>query len=192
MPNPQLYPRLPVTMRPVPNDEPQSITSANTYIPPGPPHIYAPNQIPAFIKPPNEYLPPINAYLPPTKSTTTPASNIYLPPVNNTFVLPDEASNVYLPPVSTDSTPTISHEILPPVLPEEICENFSPCCDDPRTGKLVIPIPLKKSNGRYGRDAQLVLPIKGLDNEIVRILTASLSDGIDATQLIKTVLHNFL
>lgn len=189
MPIPQLYPRLPVTMRPAQKDEPHSSTPANTYIPPGPPHIYAPNQIPTFVKPPNQYLPPVNAYLPPTKSTT-PATNIYLPPVNNTYLPPDEASNVYLPP--TASPVPVSHEILPPELPEEECESMFSCCDDARAGKLVIPIPMKSSNGCCGRVAQLILPLKGLDNESIRKLTDSLPDEIDATQLIKNVLQSFL
>lgn len=181
MPMPQLHPRLPVTMRTTLRDVPYTSTPANTYIPPGPPHIYAPNQIPTFVKPPSEYLPP-------TKSTT-PATNLYLPPADNTYLPPNEASNIYLPPVSNNSTP--SSEILPPELPEE-CESSYSCCDDPRAARLVIPIPMKSASGRCGRVAQLILPLKGLDNDSIRRLTDSLPDEIDTTQIIRNVLQNFL
>lgn len=183
MPLPQLHPRLPVTMRTTLRDEVFSSTPANTYIPPGPPHIYAPNQIPSIVKPPSEYLPP---------KSTTPASNEYLPPVDNTYLPPEQASNVYLPPGSTSSSATVNTEILPPNLPEECDSCSSSCCNDPRAAKFVIPIPLKSLGGCGRQVAQLILPLKGMDSESIRRLTDSLSEDIDATQLIKNVLQNFL
>lgn len=112
-------PRLPVTLKTTEATTPTSTFSTPSIVylpPPGPPHIYAPNQIQTVTKPPNVYLPatstqkPTNTYLPPTNPTTTttrttprPAvkpDNAYLPvekPANTYLPVVEKPTNVYLP-----------------------------------------------------------------------------------------------
>lgn len=97
--------RLPVTLKTTTKESYVHSTPPNNYIPPGPVHIYTPDQLQPS-KPSNAYLPPkkpSNAYLPPRETTTKPA-NVYLPPTK-------APSNAYIPPQMTQKPPII---YLPP------------------------------------------------------------------------------
>lgn len=204
MPPPEVIPKLPVTMKTTPADAYIYSTPPNTYIPPGPPHIYAPNQIPVqtakppviylppTAKPPVAYLPPTAkpsvAYLPPVTTTTKKPSNLYLPP--NTYLPPVDASNVNKPSF-TSPRPTISHEILPPAIPQSCSTS---CCEETYCGKFVIPIPLKHhdTSSSCPQVAKLILPVNGFDADSIQKLSKSIQEEIDVTQLIKKILSNML
>lgn len=187
---PEIIAKLPVTMKTTKAGSYIYSTPPNTYIPPGPPHIYAPNQI--ALQP---VKPPV-IYLPPTTTRATTLANVYLPP--NTYIPPLKPSIkpsvkppvVYLPPVT--NRPTISQEIVPPALPT--CSSSTSCCEEASAGKFVIPIPLKSdsSKGCCRQFAKLILPINGFDDDSIRKLTGSVSEEIDATQLIRKILANLL
>lgn len=213
---PEVVAKLPVTMKTTRAGSYIYSTPPNTYIPPGPPHIYAPNQIAVQpVKPPVIYLPPTttttttpanvylppNAYLPPSKPSVKPPIVAYLPPTKPTvkppvvaYLPPTKPSVkppvVYLPPVT--NRPSISLEIVPPALPS--CSSSTSCCEEATAGKFVIPIPLKSgsSNGCCRQVAKLILPINGFDDDSIRKLKESVSDEIDATQLIRKILANLL
>lgn len=160
--------------------------SSSGYVLPGPPHIYAPNQIhvPAS-KPPTVYLPPTEATTETTTVEITEPSNVYLPPV-----VPEDPSTVYLPPIEIESSstpPTITNEIVPPEIPEETCAS-SMCCEEASLGQFVIPIPLK-SPSCCARVAKLILPINGFDADSIRKLTQSVSKELDATQLLINLIN---
>ncbi|CRL01932.1 CLUMA_CG015247, isoform A [Clunio marinus] len=127
-----VQPKLPVTLKTTYKPYVYS-TPPNTYIPPGPLHIYTPNQINGTPnKPPTVYLPPkgpndlylppptvpkpANTYLPPATTTKAKPTITYLPPTTpkppNTYLPPKDPSNIYLPP---NTTPKPSHIYLPPV-----------------------------------------------------------------------------
>lgn len=218
-PKPDVKPRLPVTLKPSTSNGYVYNTPPNSYIPPGPSHIYAPELVPVTTKkPPSVYLPP--------KETTTPAkpTNIYLPPVTPTSLyLPpvttkrtttykptpphSTPTSLYLPPVTTKRTttyrpppphptkprPVISQEISPPAVPQH-CESSTSCCEEASAGSFVIPIPLANGNGSgcCKLVAKLILPINGFDDDSIKKLRSSVSQEIDATQIIKKVLRNLL
>lgn len=180
MPIPEIIAKLPVTMKTTKSGSYIYSTPPNTYIPPGPPHIYAPNQIAQPAKPSVIYLPAAT-----TRATTL--ANFYLPP--NTYIPPLKPS-VYLPPVT--NRPTISQEIVPPALPT--CTSSTSCCEEASAGKFVIPIPLKSGSSKSCclQFAKLILPINGFDDDSIRKLTSSVSEEIDAKQLIRKILANLL
>lgn len=201
--SPYIHIRLPVTLKP-------STATSNDQLPgmhdegynfPGPPHIYAPNQIQmSGSKPPNLYLPPTHpttippmTYLPPVKPQDP--TNVYLPPVDKpSSVQPEDPANVYLPPVDKPSppSPTIDIDILPPPeVQEESCSSSMMCCEEASPGKLIIPIPLKSSSC-CARVAKLILPVSGFDEDSIRKLTLSVSQEIDATQLLASILSNLV
>jgi hypothetical protein len=203
--SPYMHIRLPVTLKPlnVLSDVYEPPISSS-YPLPGPPHIYAPNQIHvSAVKPPSVYLPPTqttttvaiteattetpNIYLPPVKPEDP--ANVYLPPVK-----PQDPSNIYLPPVETSSSapPTLITEIIPPVIPDEpSCGASLTCCEEASPGKFVIPIPLK-SSGCCPLVAKLILPISGFDEDSIRKLTQSVGEKLDAKQLLANVLSNLV
>jgi hypothetical protein len=117
--------RLPVTLKTTTQGSYVHSTPPSSYIPPGPSHIYSPDQIHAqqISKPSNAYIPPVkpsNAYLPPAKP-----SNAYLPPKettskpSNTYIPPKDTTkrpaNTHIPPKDTTKRPAISY--IPPVKP---------------------------------------------------------------------------
>lgn len=184
--------RLPVTMKPAIGSDIVYTTQPNTYVPPGPPHIYAPNQIHIPIKP------PVDEYLPPTRTTTQvtptntylPPSNTYLPPSDpeNVYLPPEDPSNEYLPPTVKPLTlPQISTEdLLPPNLPSGNC-----CCDESSSsGKFIIPVPLKYQDSKLV--AKIILPLNGMNKESVLKLTNAFTDEIDGSELIRNILQNLL
>lgn len=199
--NSVVFPRLPVTLKTTIADSYVYSTPPNTYIPPGPPHIYAPNQIvvPVTQKPSNVYLPaaePSNSYLPPDNSYLPPKDphNSYLPPKdpNNEYLPPKEPTIEYLPPAShvTSRPPTLSPEILPPL--SSGCGDF--CCDVKSAGKFIIPIPLKGDvkEGCTKQVAKLILPMKGFDEDSIKKLSDAINEEIDGEALVRSILQNLL
>lgn len=200
--NSVVIPRLPVTLKTTIADAYVYSTPPNTYIPPGPPHIYAPNQIvvPVAQNPSNVYLPaaepteaPANSYLPPS-NTYLPPDNSYLPPKDPviTYLPPSEPSNEYLPPSSqvTSPRPTLSPDILPPL--SSGCGDF--CCDVKSAGKFIIPIPLKGNvkDGCTKQVAKLILPMKGFDEDSIKKLADAINEEIDGEALVRSILQNLL
>lgn len=192
-------PRLPVTRRTTksPSGYVYGDPSPNAYIPPGPPHIYAPNQIQAHTKKPdNLYLPASQADVSssvnlPSKPASPIESNVnlFLPPVD-TFSPPHKPADEYLPPAATPA-PTVNHEIVSPSSTN--CIGSSRCCDD-SYGKIVIPIPLttKDEGGCCKPQAQLILPMNGFDSKSLKELELSIPEEIDVTRLLKNILENLL
>lgn len=174
MPISEVIARLPVTMKPTIGSDIVYTTQPNTYIPPGPPHIYSPNQIHIPVKPPVDYLPP-------TQATTQAAPT-------NTYLPPSDPENEYLPPaVKPSRPPQISTEdLLPPSLPSGNC-----CCDESSSsGRFVIPVPLKYQDSKLV--AKIVLPLNGMDKESILKLSTAFTDEIDGKELIRIILQNFL
>lgn len=193
--------QIPGSNRPnTPTKEPTNVylpaqEPSNVYLPaPEPSNVYLPAKEPAITsKPPNVYLPPDvppNAYLPPKDPTDT-----YLPPKEptNTYLPPGDPANTYLPPANkpTKPRPTISHEIVPPKVPEGNCGQSS-CCDESTAGKFVIPIPMRSADGCCKQTAKLILPLKGFDPDSIKKLRESINEEFDATELIRSVLQNIL
>jgi hypothetical protein len=195
--DPSIHIRLPVTLKPQ-NDpiEAESTPPHSGYILPGPPHIYAPNQLQtAATKPPVLYLPP-----------TTPP-NTYLPPV-----MPEDPMPPVSPPLTTatETEPPITEaETDPPMTPPEIINEIIPnpetkppatanetcsegkCCEVTEPGKFVIPIPLKNT-GCCKKFAQLILPVKGFDEELIQKLTNAITQEIDGTKLLADIFSNLV
>lgn len=210
--SPYVHIRLPVTLKPsTQSDDYETPPPLNGYELPGPPHIYAPNQIvvPSTAKPPTIYLPPTETttkppvvYLPPVETTTKPP-NIYLPPVETTTeppniylppVTPEDPTNIYLPPVDPPSSPPpaiITEIIPPPEVSEETCGSSTSCCEEKSAGKFIIPIQLKSSSC-CARVAKLILPVNGFDEDSIRKLTKNVGKELDATQLLINILSNLV
>lgn len=195
---PAAHPRLPVTRKTT--KLPLGYVyheSPNAYIPPGPMHIYAPNQIQAPTKKPgNLYLPalqadvPSNVYLP-SKPASPFESNVNLiSPPADTYLPPHKPADEYLPPATTPA-PTLNQEIVPPSSAN--CVGSSRCCDD-SYGKIVIPIPLtiKDGGGCCKPQAKLILPVNGFDSKSLAELKLSIPEEIDVTKLLKNILENLL
>lgn len=195
---PEANPRLPVTRKTTksPSGYVYDDPSPNAYIPPGPPHIYAPNQIQAHTKKPgNLYLPASQADVSssvnlPSKPASPIESNVnlFLPPAD-TYLPPHKPADEYLPPAATPA-PTVN-QIVPPSSTN--CIGSSSCCDD-SYGKIVIPIPLtNKAGGECCKpQAQLILPMNGFDSKSLKELKLSIPEEIDVTRLLKNILENLL
>ena len=115
-------PRLPVTLKTTELSKPTTpvyshvpVPSSEYLPPPGPPHIYAPNQIQPIVKPssPSQQT---NTYLPPAKPTTPRPPPVIKPVVfvPNQIQPVVKPSNVYLP-APTTSKPPVTY--LPPPKP---------------------------------------------------------------------------
>lgn len=218
--NSEVNVRLPVTMKTTPSSPGYHISPPNNLNPPGPPFIYPdvalnlikePGKPASFYMKPPLFLDPAHTYLPPVTITaptrpftvysTTPKAespaNIYLPasmPAKPESIYlpakPETPPSIYLPSHSSKPPPILSNDILPPILPSK---QPQPDCESSQ-GKLVIPIPLKGREGENccAQTAQLILPIKSLDNYSLNKLKASTPDEIDVTLLIKNILENLL
>jgi len=190
---------------PIPIRQPEPPVSNPKLIPPPPSTNLNPplNTITEILKTKIEPAKPAKSLLTSVKAPITPEqSQTVTSTVTNTTPSKPVITSVPKSPIDSVPSQNVLTKVPAPKQPKQqapadSCPKSSCCSDDESIAKLVLPIPMKNSQGRSGNGscgsfAKLIVPINGLSEADLRSLTASATSGTDTAELLKNVLKGLV